>query len=233
MSIASFLSKQAPEALSCTQVLVGVHLLLGHSYDKIAEETDISKIKVSQIASYLTSEGLIEVKIEPIKKSSSDRLGAFVQTTINSTKPKTARKAANTKPKPKRATNLRNMSPTELAVPDWLPKHVLDYFTIRWCEQSWKTPPPKWQAKDRANAKRLKETYGDDIKKIIDFLFDNWANLKTKFNIDGLPSISILWGFRNSIVPLALGDATENSKSWGSSHDETQSRDDGDELGWG
>lgn len=232
MSIALFLQKQSTEALSCTQVLVGVHLILGHPIEKIAEDTDISKIKVSQIASFLQSENLIDLAIEPITKSSTGRLSSFVEATIQSTQPKTARKA-QARPKTKRkSTNTRNMSPTELEVSEWMPKHVLDYFTIRWCEQSWKTPPPRWQAKDRANAKRLQEDYAESIKKIIDFIFDNWPNLKAKFNIEGLPSISILWGFRNSIVPLALGDATENAKSWGSSHDTNQDRDDGDELGW-
>jgi hypothetical protein len=233
MSVKDFLSKQSNEALSCSQMLVGVHLILGHSVDVISEQTDISRVKVSQIASFLQAEGLLEItlNVEPIKQQSASRLGSFVETTLNNTKPKTARKAINTKPRPK-ATNLKSKSPLEINVDQWLPKHVLDYFTILWCEQGWKTPPPRWQVKDRANAKRLQETYGEDIKKIIDFLFSNWSNLQSQFNIQGLPSISILWGFRDSIVPQALGDATGSKKNWGSSHDNSQDRDDGDEVGW-
>lgn len=140
------------------------------------------------------------------------------------------RKPVSPKPPPKRT---KRKSAVEIDSADWDSRHVAQYFEIIWCEQGWRTAPPTLQAKDRANIKRLFDEYGKDIKQYIDYVFGNWKALAAKANITGLPNISILWGFRNSFAPLAFGDtALSGSKSWGTSHDQSQSRDSGDEIGW-
>lgn len=227
MKVKKILLQQSQDDLSNEDTLIAIHLFHGHSHKIIAECMGISVVRVSHRVAFLKQESLLE---KPAPITNSSKLESVITNTLKATAPKTKRKAVNTK----RATANKSKSPLEVDVNDWSPTHLLKYFEIRWCEQSWKTPPPRWQAKDRMNAKRVLETYSDNVKTLIDYLFDHWSSLQTQFKITGLPNISILWGFRNSIAPLAFGDVSSQStsKSWGSSHDSSQERDDGDELGW-
>jgi len=230
--ILDLLSKQGDEAISSQDMLIAVHALLGNTPQQTSEQMDISLFKVTKALNLLHSEGLLDVApvaVAPIQRPT--RLSATIDSALKATAPKKKRRAVKTKPRAKVSNT--HQSPLEVAPTDWAPTHVLKYFEIRWCEQGWKTPPPRWQAKDRMNAKRFFEEYSGDSRKIIDYLFDHWTALQGRFNIQGLPSMGIMWGFRSSIVPLALGDvSTAQTKQWGSTHDSSANRDDGDEVGW-
>ena len=231
--IKDILRKQSVEGLSNLDVLIAVHVTVGNDVETISKHMDISLIRVTQRVAYLQSEGILSedsVIIPPIKSSSTERLAKVVTDSIRQTTPKKSRVRVKTKSKVRSSNN--NKSPLEVDVNDWSPTHLLKYFEILWCEQSWKTPPPSWGVKDRMNAKRVLETYQGQCKALIDYMFNNWSILQTQFNIQGLPSISILWGFRNSIAPQAFGDVSSTKKSWGSSHDKEQNRNEGEETGW-
>jgi hypothetical protein len=144
-------------------------------------------------------------------------------------KPRAVRKAAPSKPPRRRSGYL---GPTETDPSEWATRHLLDFFTILWFENGYKMSVPKWQPKDRANAKRLLGEYGSGIKDYMQFSFKNWKPLSTKLRIDGLPSLSILWGYRSSIAAYVSGDVQLAGSNWGSSHNSDQSRDSGDEIGW-
>jgi hypothetical protein len=224
-----FLSKQSVEALSDHQVLCGVHYLLGHNIAATSEMMDIGESKVRATLMYLKTENLLDVAIEPVGNVSRDRLSSFVQNAVTQATPTKRRKAV----KAKRPTQNNRKGPLDVSVSDWTSSHFLKYFEICWCEQGWKTPPPRWGVKDRANGKRVVETYGAETRKLVDYVFENWKALQAQFNIQGLPSVSILWGFRNSIAPQAFGDVGGTApKSWGTSHDADSDRNDGDEIGW-
>ena len=225
----AFLSKQSEEALTDHQMLCGVHYLLGHNIATTSEMMDVSEAKVRSTLMYLKTENLLDVEIEPVKSQSRDRLASFVQQTVKRTAPTKKRQAVKTK----RPKQNNRKSPMEVPVADWTSTHFLKYFEICWCEQGWKTPPPRWAVKDRTNGKLVVETYGAQTRKLVDYLFENWPKLQAQLNIQGLPSVSILWGFRNSIAPQAFGDVGGTTpKTWGSSHDTNESREDGDEIGW-
>lgn len=231
--IVELLSKQADESITSQDTLIGVHALLGHTPQQTSDQMDISLFKVTKALNFLRNEGLLDGEAQPVAPiQRTTRLSATIDTALKATAPKKKRVAVKTKPRAK--VSNAHQSPLEIATTDWAPTHVLKYFEIRWCEQGWKTPPPRWQAKDRMNAKRFFEEYSGDSRKIVDYLFDHWTTLQQRFNIQGLPSMGILWGFRASFVPLALGDvsATTQTKQWGTTHNSTADREDGDEVGW-
>jgi len=243
--IQQVLSQQSEMCLDDRHLIIALHMCLGHSVDVIAEQTGYRKLLISKTMADLEAEGFIRdlnivyalpTNIEeapaPIQTASRDSLASKINNTINATTPKKRRKAAPKRP-PRKTANTQ-MLPTEVPPAQWAVSHLLKYFEIRWFEQNWKTPLPSWKAKDRANAKRILEDFGAGSKDLVDYLFDNYAQLRSQLNLTSLPTMGVLWGFRSSIAPMALGDVTHssNTKGWGSSHDSSQERNDGDEMGW-
>ena len=180
-----------PSDLSSEDLLIAMHLFYGHSVERIAEERDISVVRASHRIAFIEKESGALPEVPPVTEidtSSTNRLSSIVDDALKATQPKKPRRAVKTKPQ--RSTTNNRKSPLEVEVSQWSPTHLLKYFEIRWCEQSWKTPPPRWSAKDRANAKRILETYTESVKPLIDYLFDHWSSLQGQFKITGLPNIS-------------------------------------------
>lgn len=235
-TLTQILDSQSDEGLTDRQVIVKLHNALGRS----ALDTSVKMgIKLLYVANDLSSMGIstegIVTEPAPVRSTSAQALSDTLKAAFVSSAPKVARKAAPTKPTPSAsATALKSMSPLEVDVAQWQDVHVLRYIEIRWSEMKWQTPCPSWGVKDRANVKRLRETYGADTRKIIDVVFDHWTTLQAKFSWTGFPSTGMIWGFRNSLAPIAFGDVsvTQGSKAWGSSHKTDNDRDDGDEVGW-
>jgi hypothetical protein len=244
------LKAKARLAITNQQLLVLLHTkVLKHTDQQTMAYLDISYMTLKREVSFLEREnvyGLLESlgtdyepstdvvttesKPRPAVRVDTSGAVALAEIVGNVPRSKTARKAVTKAPK---RSSKKAFSPLEVDVKDWEAIHVKRYYEIRWCEGSWKTPMPSWQAKDKANATRILQEYKENTRMVIDYVFDNWESLRTRFNIQGLPSMSIIWGFRNSIAPLAFGDVSvTNSKTWGSSHDSKDERDDGDEVGW-
>jgi|13_taG_2_1085334.scaffolds.fasta_scaffold16332_3 hypothetical protein len=241
-ALTSILSKQNELCLDARHVIIALHMTLGHDLDKIAQDTGYRKIVVKKTIADLEAEGFLkdldiiyaipEASIEPatIQTSSRDTLSSVVSQTVASTRPKKKRKAIPKKAP--RKTGNKTLSPLEVAPSEWDTIHLIRYFEIRWFEQNWKTPLPSWKVKDRANAKRILEEFSGGSKDLVDYLFDNYNALRSSLNLTSLPTMGVLWGFRTSLAPMALGDVTNTTKGWGSAHDDAQDRSDGDEMGW-
>ena len=241
-SLLNLLSKQGELCLDDRHLIIALHMHLGHDVDKIVQDTGYRKIVVSKTMTDLEAEGFLKdlgiiyaipqpfEEPAPIGRSSRDALSSVVSQTVSSTRPKKKRKAIPKKPP--RKTGNKSLSPLEVPPAQWDTVHLLRYFEIRWFEQNWKTPLPTWKAKDRANAKRVLAEFSAGSKELVDYLFDNYNDLRSSLNLTSLPTMGVLWGFRTSLAPMALGDVTATSKTWGSSHNEAQDRSDGDEMGW-
>lgn len=232
MSVKDILMTQSERDLTDRQVLVSLHVSLGHTPEQISEYMNL---RLATVALEIAAIGLpppVIVEPAPVVNASAERLRATIADAVNAA-PKGTRKAAPKKPA--KAPSKASFSPLEVNPAEWSDTHALKYIEIRWCEMKWQTPYPSWGARDYANIKRLMGEYGgDSLKKIIDVVFDNWTALQQKFSWTGLPSTGILWGFRNSLAPIAFGDTavTQGAKSWGSAHKTDNDRDDGDEVGW-
>jgi hypothetical protein len=254
-SILGILKAKPDLAITDRQVLIALHhMVYGHDTQQMAKYLDVSVMTITRELKYMEDEGVFDeikglddsyevntrvaskptrparVHVDASKGEASVSMIDLIESTLERTAPKKPRKAVKAKSKPAKRDN---RSAVEVPPADWTPKHLLSYMEIVWCEQNWKSPPPTIQAKERSLAKKFLEAYSGDAKKIVDYMFGNWPALMKEFNISGLPSMAIMWGFRNSIVPRAMGDVGQSaSKAWGSSHNPASDRDDGDEVGW-
>lgn len=105
---------------------------------------------------------------------------------------------------------------------------------VYWVQNGWASQPPVFTAKDYSNAKRFVSLYGaEQSAKIIAYAVSRWEVVAQKIRVNSYPSMSIIYGFRNSIAPLVLdGDAVEKP-SWGSQFNpQTDSRKDDGIVGW-
>jgi len=103
-----------------------------------------------------------------------------------------------------------------------------------WSKKGWKSPSPIFGGKDLRHGKELIKIYGADItSQVITHSIENWESLVGDYNINGYPSMSIFWGFRNSIFPKYIdGDLNKDKKpSWGS-HFESKDNTNESEVGW-
>ena len=67
----------------------------------------------------------------------------------------------------------------------------------------------------RSKAKDLLLEHGLDVSiNLINYTFDNWDKLATKFKLDGLPHIGLIRGFANSIIPMMEKGITSHAGPW-------------------
>lgn len=60
---------------------------------------------------------------------------------------------------------------------------------------------PSWNKKDWSLwCKLVKEIGYENVEKMYNFLFENWVVVKTKFRLNGYPTIPLMWGFRHSFL---------------------------------
>ena len=84
----------------------------------------------------------------------------------------------------------------------------------------------KPSVKDRALANKLVDTYGmDDVLGYIVWTCANWDDVRRNIrNITGVPSVSVLWSFRDSIYPMFKGVGVSVSGDFKEGSD--------DDIGW-
>lgn len=59
-------------------------------------------------------------------------------------------------------------------------------------------PPCLWGKKELALTKKLIDHYGFDMtKKVFIWTVNNWTMIKRKFKFDGVPTVSIIFGYRS------------------------------------
>jgi hypothetical protein len=105
---------------------------------------------------------------------------------------------------------------------------------VCWVGKGWISQPPSFTVKDYSNAKRMVAQYGpESAAQIIIYAVTRWESVAQKIRVNSYPSMSIIYGFRNSISPLVLDGEAAIKPSWGSQFNpETDSRSDGGIVGW-
>lgn len=82
-------------------------------------------------------------------------------------------------------------------------KTLLDHFNAEFREAFPKSKPPRFEMKYMKLLKFLNtEQGGERSLSYIEFVCRNWSLVSKKCKITGYPNISILWGFRSSLLAL-------------------------------
>lgn len=111
---------------------------------------------------------------------------------------------------------------------------LYDAWLVRWPSSK----PGLFTGKDRNQGKQLIESYGAEVvAAVIHQTVEMWPDVMAKFRVNGFPSMAMIFGYRNSLVPWLLeegSDAARGSPSSvaGSQFDEKQDRETGQEGGW-
>jgi hypothetical protein len=114
------------------------------------------------------------------------------------------------------------------------PKDILTLFMNAWKERWPKAPSPSLTRKDLKLAKDLIEDYtAPAVAKVVVEVIMKWTFYSREFNLRGYPSIGMIFGFRNSLFPLILNGNAASSDHSAMQHDAEESREEGDEVGWG
>lgn len=102
-----------------------------------------------------------------------------------------------------------------------------------WNNQFSDMPCPKWTAKEKANIKHLLIKYEhDDLRKLIEYVFNNWDDLQIKFRLTNhAPTVGLFTGYGDSwIQEIYRGKV--NLKKKIINKDEYR-KDDSPSFGWG
>jgi len=110
-------------------------------------------------------------------------------------------------------------------------------FRTAWKATEWKSPPSSFTGKDRGLAKKLIEQFGAaNTAEVIKATIVQWGRIKEEFpQLNGYPSVGMIFGFRSSLFPLVLeGDLDKAAKgpSWGSHAPDGKQTPEGEESGW-
>lgn len=77
-------------------------------------------------------------------------------------------------------------------------------------------PAPLISGKERSLVKKLVEHYGEELTyKIFMWTVDNWFEFKRRKKLDGNPTVGLIWGYRECIIP----NCTTNSEAEGDALD--------------
>ena len=168
-------------------------------------------------------------KVKVVEKSPSNELERLVEVNNNLAKDKSlTRVPMNTKPAHwRRLSDFIEKSPS-----DYNSKDLELLLASERDKKGWKSPAPRFYAKDMKHGKELIKIYGADVvSKVFTYSVQNWETLAPKFNIRGYPSMPIFWGFRNSIFPLVIDGEIGHQPTWGTHYTEEQTNT-GSEVGW-
>jgi hypothetical protein len=108
-----------------------------------------------------------------------------------------------------RVKRYEDKSPSEYHTQD-----MYMFFKELWADSGFSSTYARWLKKDFANMKRLIDEQGAAaVVTYIKYVFANWNDLKsTGKNAMGVPTVSILWGFRSSWLEDALRGASAKRK---------------------
>lgn len=114
-------------------------------------------------------------------------------------------------------------------------RDVETVFSEVW-RQHFKTPPPMWTPKWRGQMKTLLEHYGGGPTTLaVFYLLENWESLRTRWTLNGYPSVPLMAGYQSSLFPLAIdGERAAPAKTKPNARPQwTAPTDADDEVGWG
>ena len=108
-------------------------------------------------------------------------------------------------------------------------------FRSLWSKRWPNTPPKRWTGRERKNAKDFIIEYeATTVLAVVEMVLSKWKELQRQFDWKGYPSMPLMYGYRGSLVPMALeGESEPGNPKWGAHWDEEAERPDGEEGGWG
>jgi hypothetical protein len=81
-----------------------------------------------------------------------------------------------------------------------------------WTDKSWRTYPSKWTMKDKKLVRNLlDEQGGENTVRYFQYVVQGWEEIQQRYRIQGSPSVSVIWGFRNSLLHEALNGPAKQS----------------------
>lgn len=125
---------------------------------------------------------------------------------------------------------------------EWKSTDAVALFRQLWAKKWTKAPAPKATKKDLSQLKRIITDYdARTLEQVIYMIFEDWERICVEFNLQGWPSYSLIYGYRNSLIPRALegpqkapaahhrGRPAQRAVA---QYDENFDREDGREGGW-
>lgn len=89
-------------------------------------------------------------------------------------------------------------------------------FSDEW-KQNYNGRPVAWTMKDRKQMKLLIEDQGaETVVRYIKYAFSAWGEICRRYRINGYPCVSVLFGYRRSLVPECLNGVA--APSWGAEY---------------
>lgn len=160
-------------------------------------------------------------KVDPLKE--------LIDTSMEMAKDKSKKRTpVQTKPQ-----HWRRLQAFNEKTPEQYNSKDLEFVLALEWRKKWQSPPPRFFGRDLKHGKDLISIYSAEVvTNVIQTCVKEWESIAPKFNIKGYPSMPIFWGFRNSIFPLMIDGELKTKDSWGSQFDNTESRKDGEEVGW-
>lgn len=187
------------------------------SYSQFSKMTGLSTASITEGIKRAISHGfIVQVEAGNFKKGttgkyrirSTDDKAQTLEETSFKEKPKEKPKPKPKKVEEKEVYSTKDVSPKrrtqydafkEKEVENYNANDICYYFSDRYSDKI-KVQYSRITNKDRGLAKKLLTDYGaETVVKVIDYLLDNYTQY-----INGYPSIAVLYGFRNSLVPSAL-----------------------------
>jgi len=106
-----------------------------------------------------------------------------------------------------------------------------------WTLKGWRSAAPKFTLRDRKHAKDLIEQHGPEtVASVIEEAISKWEDVAPKMRLNNTyPSMSIIFGYRNSIFPLLIDGELNMKPTWGSQFDrekDASPTDGGGSVGW-
>lgn len=94
-------------------------------------------------------------------------------------------------------------------------------------------PTGRATAKELGQLKAMIEEYTPaDVVLATEQMIDRWDDLKPHVKVNGFPSVSLLYGYRRSIVPWSREDSRNTKPAWGAHFKKEDERPPGEESGF-
>lgn len=83
--------------------------------------------------------------------------------------------------------------------PHKLESHWVELYTAKWP----KLPKPEWGPADRRTARNIVVAYPELALEVCERVIEHWNECARRWNLDGVPSIRLVWGYRETLFAEA------------------------------
>lgn len=147
-------------------------------------------------------------KLMPVIRGPKSPLLESIQKALDtSQKPRKKPNRVKTTPQARLRERMEEKDETEYNVTD-----MRFVYEDLWAEKSWRTYPSRWTMKDKKLVRNLlDEQGGKNTVRYFQYVVQGWEEIQQRYRIQGAPSMSVIWGFRNSLLHEALNNIKKPS----------------------